>query len=85
MFYFSIVFVSELGQGDSYLPAFGPVAFHRVVFETSASRGRTESNIARSPRDPVEYWWVKFLAVTVESFANHKNNNLNIIDVDDIP
>lgn len=54
VFYSQIVFVSELGQGDGHLPALGPVALHRVVFETSASRGRTESNIARSPRDPVE-------------------------------
>lgn len=55
MFYFSIVFISELGQGDGHLPAHGPVAFHRVVFETSASRGRTESHIALNSHDPVEY------------------------------
>lgn len=45
----------ERGQGARHVPAHGPFAVHRVVFEMPASRGRTENPVGRPSQSPVRY------------------------------
>jgi len=66
----------ERGQGASHVPALGPFAVHRVVFEMPASHGRTENPVGRSSQSPVGYRYTRekssLMAYAHYSSASHE-------------
>lgn len=60
----------ERGQGAHHVPALGPFAVHRVVFEMPASRGRTENPVGRPSQSPVGFRYTREESSLMMAYAH---------------